>query len=461
MTPFSGLSQLNVKDDKAKQIALKLVTAISSNNYEEHLHFAQNFISEATLQRLGGVARYADYLSAESHFHGGFNFNSITIVEAKDNQIRANAYLTSLNTGFVYRAELTIIDDKLSRLRFRAASENTQQIKINSEQDAIKILTKYVDQLGSKDVFSGTVAISKNGKILMSKAVGMASKRFNAPNNINTRFNLGSMNKMFTAVTMLRLIEQGKLSLTDKVSDVLEITSDNAMFNQIEVQHLLSHSSGVGALRCEQGDTSIVQSWKKCLENVAKIEVNFTPGSQYRYSSDGMFIVGLLIEKLTNNNYYNAIENEVFNIANMTATKCLDLQYPVRNAAIGYYYHGIKQQWRNNLFIHNRKGDPAGGCYSTAEDMLKFANALLTNKLLSPELTNLALTAKTQFGAENYGFGFIVREVNGQKVVGHNGSFPGVSSQLDMNLANGYSIVVLSNHSFAAAPVLAKYQQLF
>lgn len=461
MTPFYGFTVTGSPNEKVKNIALKLVKAVNSNNYSELLAFSQNVISEDRLERLGGAEGYADYLSAESYFHGGFEFNSISVIDTNPDQLRADAFLMSKNTGFIYRTELTIVGDKLSRLRFRAESQNVQGWKKPSEQEAIKILANYIDQLASKDVFSGSVAISRNGKPVMQKAIGMASKRFNTPNNINTRFNLGSMNKMFTAVTLLRLVEQGKISLTDKVSNLLKITPKNSLFYQIEVQHLLSHSSGVGALHCEQGDVSIVKSWSDCLKKVSTIEVNFTPGSQYRYSSDGMFIVGLLIEQLTNNNYYDVIKKELLMPANMANTECLDLQYPVKNAAIGYYYHGIKQQWRNNLFIHNRKGTPAGGCYSTSGDMLNFANALLENILLSPELTNLALSAKTQFGAERYGFGFIVQLINRQKVVGHNGSFPGVSSQLDMNLANGYNIVVLSNHSFAAEPVLAKFQQLF
>ncbi len=461
VTPLWSHAKTETENERARQIATKLVKAINSNNYRDLLEFSKNMISKETLQRLGGAESYADYLSAESYFHGGFEFNSLSMVDSNPEEFRANAYLTSRNTGFVYRAELTISSDNLSRLRFRAESYEPENLNKPSEQEAIKMLSSYIDQLDSKDVFSGAVAISKNGKLLMQKAVGMASKRFNEPNNINTRFNLGSMNKMFTAVTLLKLVEQGQLSLTDKVSKLLNITPKNALFNQIEVQHLLSHSSGVGAIHCEQGDVSITKSWTDCIEEISAIDVNFTPGSQYRYSSDGMFIVGLLIEYLTNNNYDDVIKKELLVPADMLSTECLDLQYPVNNAAIGYYYHGKKQQWRNNLFIHNRKGDPAGGCYSTVGDILKFANALLTNKLLSPELTNLALSAKTQFGAERYGFGFIVQLINGQKVVGHNGSFPGVSSQLDMNLTNGYNIVVLSNHSFAAAPVLAKFQQLF
>lgn len=461
VTPLCSQAKNKTRDEIAKQIAIKLVTAINTNNYSELLEFSKTIISNDTLQRLGGAERYADYLSAESYFHGAFEFNSVSVVEPNSQQFRANAYLTSINTGFVYRAELTIDNDKLSRLRFRAESNKLSNFEKPSEQEAIKMLSSYVEQLYSKDVFSGSVAISKNGKLLMQKAVGLASKRFSTPNNISTRFNLGSMTKMFTAVTLLKLVEQGKLALTDKVSDVLKITPKSELFSQIEVQHLLSHSSGVGALHCEQGDISIAKSWRDCIKKVSELDVNFVPGSQYRYSGDGMYIVGLIIEQITQDNYFKSIKKEIFSTAKMTDTECLDLQYPVKNAAIGYYYHGMKQQWRNNLFIHNRKGDPAGGCYSTAGDMLKFANELLANKLLSPSLTHLALTAKTQFGAENYGFGFIIRDDDGQKIVGHNGSFPGVSSQLDMNLSNGYNIAVLSNHSFAAAPVLVKFQQLF
>ncbi|WP_206484261.1 serine hydrolase domain-containing protein [Thalassotalea sp. G2M2-11] len=448
----------------AKEMAFNLTKAINSNDYHEMLKFVEANITEGTIQRVGGAENYADYLTAESFFHGELQYKSIKEVSKGENSFRMDAFLHSKNTEFVYRVEMTISNQaphKLSRMRLRAVPDiNAPQIKPTTNE-AISALTRYIERLGQHDVFSGAILLAKNNTILLEKSVGLASKRFNAPINSATRFNLGSMNKMFTAVTILRLVERGELSLSSPLHSLFNIKGKSPEFEKVQIQHLLSHTSGVGQLQCEKGEDSIIDSWENCLEKLSNISFNFSPGTNYRYSSDGMFIIGMIIEYITQSSYYDVLEEEVFNTAEMVGAECLDLQYPVKNAAIGYYYHGKKQQWRNNLFIHARKGDPAGGCYASANDLFKFASALTSNKLLNKHMTELAMTAKPKLGAENYGFGFIVRESNGQRIVGHNGSFPGVSSQLDMNLDSGYTLVVLSNHSFAADPIIAKFNQLF
>ncbi|MEW6984239.1 serine hydrolase domain-containing protein [Colwelliaceae bacterium 6471] len=448
----------------AKITANKLTKAVNSNRYDDLLEFAKSSTAETTLNRIGGPESYADYLSAESFFHGALLFDSAEIVSNTNGVIQANAFVRSKNTELQYRVELSISEkapNKITRLRLRAAPAiQTQENKLPVDQ-AIEKFSHYVDRLSERDVFSGSVLIAKNNAILFEKTTGWSSKRFHTLNNASTRFNLGSMNKMYTSVTILRLIERGELKLTTPLHQLLNIVGKDQNFKDIQIQHLLSHSSGVGRLDCKKGEDSIVDSMANCLNKLSEISLNFPPGTQYRYSSDGMFILGLVIEHLTKSTYYQAIQKEIFAPADMTDSSCLDLQYPVENVAIGYYYHARKQMWRNNLFIHDQKGGPAGGCYSSAKDLFKFSSALQSNSLLSQPMTALATSAKPQFGAQNYGFGFIVRDINGDRVVGHNGSFPGVSAQLDMNLDSGYTITVLSNHSFAADPVIAKFNQLF
>ena len=451
-----------VRQDLTVMLANHLFEAMNSHHYSQIRAFTAATLAEPTLQRIG-LEMYAGYLAAESHFHGSFDLLSASVLEVNEGVVAAEVYVQSANTQMPYRIELSYTDSfpqKITRIRIRAHTDDSQFKVKPTVTEAMAQLAAYVDFLAAKDVFSGSVLIAQGDEVLLRKAVGMASKRFNAPVNLDTRFNLGSMNKMFTSVAILQLVESGKLKLTDKLIDILPLKRHDTLLAQVEIQHLLSHTSGVGALNCPVGDDSVSADKALCLNSLADIELNFTPGTQYRYSNEGMYILGLVLEQLTGQSYYQVVRDNVFAKAGMNLTESLDLQFPVENAAIGYSFDGLHDQWRNNLFIHDKKGGPAGGGYSTVTDLFRFSRALQQYQLLGKSLTQLAMTPKTEFGAQNYGFGFIVWDRNGKPVVGHNGSFPGVSSQMEMYQDTEYTLIVLSNHSFGADPVLAKARQL-
>ncbi len=465
---FSPLaSQKASQTDAARistHIANELISALNTHDYEQMVSFAASSIAESTLARMGATG-YADYLAEESHFHGALDYQSLQRVELNESDIEADVLVGSKNTALTYRIALTISANKphkMTRLRLRPAAHEQKDSTLDfNEEQAIAQFSTYLKRLGASDTFSGAVLLAKGDKVIFETASGLASKRFRMPNNLNTRFNLGSMNKMFTSVAILRLVEAGKITLSTPLEKALGIKGHAEGFKDIQIQHLLSHTSGIGGLSCEKGEQSIALSFDACLEKLADVKLNFKPGTQYRYSSDGMFALGLVIEKVTGLTYDQVLKREVFEVANMADSACLDMQFPVQNAAIGYLYDGAKNTWRNNLFIHEKKGGPAGGCYSSVRDMHKFATTLLSHSFLSGELTEKALSAKTEFGARQYGFGFIVNERNNHRIAGHNGSYPGVSARMDMHLDTGYTLIVLSNHSFAEAPVIEKFNQLF
>ncbi len=464
LAPSSGCKWCkNSRKQLAGIHALKLIATIGSHDYDVINQFTRDNISASTLERIG-LDMYSGYLSAESHFHGGFELSSLDILDVTDGVINAEVFVHSRNTDMPYRIELSFNDAApyaITRIRIRAHIEHGKQTPAANDAEAANKLASYIERLAGSDVFSGVVLVAKQDKILLEKAVGKASKRFNVANNINTRFNLGSMNKMFTSVAILKLVAAGKLALDDRLVDVLGLPNATDALTQIQIQHLLSHTSGVASISCEMGEFSITKDQPTCLHQLSGVGTAFTPGTQFRYSNDGMFMLGLVIEQITGMTYYQFVRENIFIPAQMDQTESLDLQFPVHNAAIGYSFHGKQNQWRNNLFIHDKKGGPAGGGYSTARDLFKFASALQSHSLLNQTLTEKAFAPKTEFNAGNYGFGFIVWNRNGRAVVGHNGSFPGVSTQLEMHPDAGYTIVVLSNHSFGADPVIAKAHQLF
>lgn len=446
-----------------KELALSFLSAMNTQSYDSIFKLAEKSIAQPNLDRLP-TERYASYLSAESMFHGELKHHSLKMAEYSDGTQYIEALVNSKNTQLWYRLLLSMNDAppyKITRMRLRATEQPEHLKRKNklTEKQATAKFAGYIDRLSALGTFSGAVLLSKGDSVLLEKSAGLASKRFNIANNIDTRFNLGSMNKMFTSLTVLQLIEQGKIKLTSTLDKVLNIKGEMPHFKEIQIQHLLSHTSGMGRLDCKKADNSVVISLSQCLKKLQKVKLNFEPGTSYRYSNDGMMVLGLVIEKLTGVTYDNAIKSAVFDNAAMENTACLDLQFPVENAAIGYSYYAKRNTWRNNLFIHDKKGGPAGGCYSSVRDLLKFSKALTSHKFVNEELTQKALSARTELGSDRYGFGISKR--NGKRVVGHNGAFLGVSSQLNIHLDSDYTIIVLANHSFASDPVVAKFNELF
>jgi len=173
-----------------------------------------------------------------------------------------------------------------------------------------------------------------------------------------------------------------------------------------------------------------------------------------------------VIEKVSGQDYFDYIREHIYRPAGMANSDSYDLEIDTPNLAIGYTNQGFggpsSGPRRNNLFMHVVKGGPAGGGFSTVEDLAKFAAALQGHKLLDARHTELVLTGKVQaFGPNTrYGYGFIERVENGKRVVGHGGGFPGISAQLDIYRDQGYVLAVLSNYDGGSTPVAAKVAEL-
>jgi CubicO group peptidase (beta-lactamase class C family) len=171
-----------------------------------------------------------------------------------------------------------------------------------------------------------------------------------------------------------------------------------------------------------------------------------------------MFLLGVVIERVTGEDYFDCIRKVIYQPAGMINTDCYEMDYPVENLAIGYSPDRKSPYgWQNNLYKHVLKGGPAGGGFSTVKDLHKFALALLSGKLVSQESLKEMWTDHL---AANYGYGFSVVEDAAGRIVGHGGGFPGINSKLDIYLDSGYIVAVMSNIDRGANPVALKISQL-
>jgi CubicO group peptidase (beta-lactamase class C family) len=324
-----------------------------------------------------------------------------------------------------------------------------QGLKETDIINKVKELTETQIKNGS---FSGALLIANKDKILYTACSGEANKSFHVPNNTDTKFNLGSMNKMFTSTAIMKLIEEGKLTLKDPISKYIDETwLPKEITSKIRIEHLLSHSSGLGSYFNKtfmNSSRALYRDLNDYKPLVKDEKLQFEPGSKWAYSNTGMFILGVIIEKVTGQNYFDYIRKTIYEPAGMANSDSYEMDLPVENLAIGYTKDDrTPEGWRNNLYMHVIKGGPAGGGFSTVKDLHKFALALLSEKYVGKK----TLTAMwTNYFNADYGYGFMTKETSIGKVVGHTGGFPGINSVLEIYVDAGYIVAVMSNNDTGA-----------
>jgi CubicO group peptidase (beta-lactamase class C family) len=305
--------------------------------------------------------------------------------------------------------------------------------------------------LAGADRFAGVVLITQDGKPIFQQAYGLADHDNHVPNQLDTKFNLGSMNKMFTAVAIGQLAEQGKLAFSDRIGTYLPNYPQPAA-TKVTIHQLLTHTSGIG-------DYLMTKKFAAARETLVTVEsylplfmhepLAFEPGTQFHYSNGGYIVLGAIIEQVSGQNYYDYVRDHIYLPARMQNTGFYDPAGTIPNLAIGYTtldpttsQPGVL---RDNTPFREIKGGPAGGGYSTVEDLHTFAIALLAHQLLSEATTEVITTGKVDSSYGKYGYGFISSAVGNHRCVGHGGNGPGMVAELEICPDAGYTIVVLSN----------------
>jgi CubicO group peptidase (beta-lactamase class C family) len=427
-------------------------------------YIKSNFTSDYLKART--MKQYGDIFSWVCHNWGTFEFKEV--IKSENHLIAARLFapVTEYWLEMVVRTDQTS-PFKISRVNVRPRMpEHAKPSKKMADEDIARELKLYLDKLDKHDKFSGTVLLAKNGKVLFKGAYGLASKRFNIPNRIDTKFNLGSMNKMFTSVAIAQLVEKGKLSYEDTLDKYLDAGwLKPEMTRQIKIKHLLTHTSGLGSYFNKTFMESSRLRFRKLddYKILIKDEIfRFEPGKKQGYSNTGMFLLGVVIEKLTGQSYFDYIRENISKPAGMVNSDCYAMDRPVPNLAIGYekVYDDKGDYWRNNIYDHVLKGGPAGGGFSTVEDLLRFALALEQNKLISKESADLVMSAKPELKSPGYGYGFSIIKKGEETIVGHDGGFTGINSILNIFRKSGYVYAILSNYSDGMETVRAKLNMM-
>ena len=328
-----------------------------------------------------------------------------------------------------------------------------------SESELVTSLRKRVDDLVAADLFAGAVLVAKDGKTVFAQAYGLADREKKTPNALKTRFRLGSMNKMFTAVATLQLVQNGKLDLKAPFGTYLTDYPNKDVASKVTIEQLLSHTGGTGDIFGPEFDTHRLEL--KTLQDYVKLYGNrgpeFEPGSRWQYSNYGFLLLGVIVEKVSGQNYYDYVRDHIFTPAGMTATASEPEDQVVADRSVGYM-RPDGAAWQRNTDTLPYRGTSAGGGYSTVEDLLKFAMALQTNKLLKPQYTEMLTTGKVETpNGGKYAYGFQEATVNGTRCFGHGGGAPGMNGELKICPGPGYVVAVLANLDPPAATRVADF----
>jgi CubicO group peptidase (beta-lactamase class C family) len=366
----------------------------------------------------------------------------------------------------------------LSYCALLLATKGIAQGNSLSKQDIAEI-NQMVEDLAANDRFSGTVLIAKGNKILYQKAVGWADKALDQQSNINTKFNLASMNKMFTGIAIAQLAEKNKLSYSDKLIKHLPQLSQ-ATFGEITLAQLLTHTAGTGDIFQFPGFMEIKDT-AKTIGGYVNLGINepllFAPGARFEYSNYGYILLGAVIEQVSGMRYFDYVKKNIFTVAGMKNTDSYATDQSHPNMAIGYALpppmpgEGPKPiaempEREPNTKMIEVQGTSAGGGYSSAIDLFKFSRALTSPKLLSASSVAMVTTGKIAMprppmppGAPpmleiKYGYGFGELYKGNVRIIGHNGGAPGVDVQMDIFPDLGYTVVVLSNYDWSVMPII-------
>jgi CubicO group peptidase (beta-lactamase class C family) len=359
-------------------------------------------------------------------------------------------------TGTYWYLELATTGDDELRIKgftYNSMTAPTFAPRAALEPDQLRVeVEEAVRAACARDAFSGTVLVAQRNDILATSACGQASKALSHDNTLSTRFNLASMNKMFTALVVMQIVERGELELSEGIDRyVSDAMLPQEIARQVTIAQLLSHRSGVQTL-------------------APGAQLAFEPGSQFRYSNADMVLLGNVIERVTGEDYYSAIRRRIYEPARMKSSDSYLFADVVRGEEIiegfaapyefapedqGVAFQKSPFLTRPDLRAATPRGTAAGGGYSTVTDLHRFAVALLDGTFVSPATLETMWTDYSGFdtGFYGYGYGFEVYRSSAGRVIGHGGSAPGASARLDINTRTGHIVVVLSNYGAAAVPM--------
>lgn len=336
----------------------------------------------------------------------------------------------------------------------------TKAQEIKKVSPELKQMTSEFDRLLSEQFKPGETGcaalVAKNGQIIYKKAFGMANLELNVPMQPDMVFRIGSITKQFTAVSILQLMEQGKLSLQD---DIRKFISDypTQAYN-ITIENLLTHTSGIKSYTNVPEFQKYVREDKtpqEAIDMFRNLPMEFAPGTKWNYNNSGFFLLGYIIEKITGKTYAEYVEENIFKPAGMTNSCYGSDTKLIKNRAYPYKPDG--NGFANADYLSMKLPYSAGALMSTVEDLYKWNRALISGKLIKKESLDKAFTEYklTSGKGTGYGYGWFIKELQGSRTIEHGGGINGYLTNSIYLPAEDVFVAVFSNNEGKAPEMVS------
>lgn len=457
---FPFLTQASDLDDAANELAKVLVAATASADPAVHSGAVEQIYSADVIVKIGNE-RLTGLLG---RLHS--NFGKVELHHTEVVSVDMGGRMSHVAHVFARSAKGEWHDfqfrlDPGPPVRFTElafVAQVTEPVALPAgdirDKGTLEWLDRYVTKLAQKEQLSGAMLIAVGDEVLYERYFGMADAKGETPVTADTRFSLGSGNKLMTALLAARLVEEGKLLYSTKLRAKVPEFPQSADADLVTLHHLLSHTSGIGEYWTkEYAETKPdLRTAHDFLPWVVKRGFDFKPGTDHRYSNSNFILAGLAVEKAGGVTYEEALHTQIFAPLGMTSSSLSNdgkgaFAEPLVRDGEGWKHSGLRG-----------RGSPAGGAWSTPRDMLRFARGLRAGKIVPPAMLDLMTTSKTsQFpGAESYGYGFILQRHGMLASYGHGGTAPGVNFELRIFPKPDITFVIMSNQDNGAYDDLRK-----
>lgn len=315
--------------------------------------------------------------------------------------------------------------------------------------------------------FSGVIKISRAKKVIYERAYGFADVANERLNNIDTRFGIASGAKLLTAISICKLVEEGKLKFNSLLKDYVDFDNFN---NSVTIKHMLTHCSGLPDYFDEEVMSDFSELWinnpmymmkepKDFLTLMKDQSMKFNPGEKFHYNNGAFVILAYIVEKVSGMKFTDFVKENIFDVLEMKSSGYFSMDMLPKNCAYGYEENS-EGRLKTNIYSIPIIGGGDGGVFVTADDISRLWNGLLNYKLLCKDITNELLTAHVHVNKDvYYGYGiWIVKKENQVYKYFITGSDPGVSFESAVYPNENIEVTILGNREFSTYEIIKEIE---
>jgi len=324
-------------------------------------------------------------------------------------------------------------------------------VELTAQEKAEKI-DDFIQKMVEYNSFTGSALAADNREIIFQKGYSFANREWNIPNDIDTKFRLGSITKQFTAAIILKLREEGKLKLEDKITDHIPYYRKDTG-EKVSIHQLLIHTSGIPSYTSHPDffgkDSKKDFTVEEFVKQYCMGDFDFEPGTDWAYNNSGYYLLGVIIEEITSMTYAEALQHYILDPLNMKETGFDKFEEVLPKRADGY--SKLFLQYTKAAYLNMELPYAAGSMYSTVGDLFKWDQALYEPGLLSQESLDLFFTTHVEAMGGHYGYGWSISEkdIDGdgevEKIISHGGGINGFNTLISRIPEKGQLIILLNN----------------